>query len=163
MNDPITVIKLDASGEEVWRWEAGVVQRTPTALLLEARFNYQDAEVTFHGITLQRGDPFIEFYSSRCWYNIYEMLAHEDHHLKGWYCNVTRPAQFNGRVLTYEDLALDLLVYPDGRQLVLDEDEFDALVLPAGDRQAALAALEELQRLFREVNSFSMQTLMVSA
>ena len=29
--------------------------------------------------------------------------------------------------IRYVDLALDLLVFPDGRQLVLDEDEFEAL------------------------------------
>jgi hypothetical protein len=46
-------------------------------------------------------------------------------------------------------LALDLLVFPDGRQIVLDEDEFNALPLSEAERQSALAALAELQALFR--------------
>ena len=47
--------------------------------------------------------------------------------LKGWYCNVTKPAQVQDDELTFVDLALDLWVWPDRRYLVLDEDEFDDL------------------------------------
>ena len=49
--------------------------------------------------------------------------------------------------MSYVDLALDLLVYPDGRQLVLDEDEFQALSLDTATHVKAQAALNELQRL----------------
>ena len=48
-----------------------------------------------------------------------------------------------------EDLALDLVVYPDGRSRVLDEDEFAALPLSAEERSRARRALEELQELCR--------------
>ena len=44
--------------------------------------------------------------------------------LRGWYCNIGKPALLDGDCLSYVDLALDLLVFPDGRQFVLDEDEF---------------------------------------
>jgi hypothetical protein len=47
-----------------------------------------------------------------------------------------------------------LLVYPDGRQLVLDEDEFAELELSEADQQQARRALGELQALFREPVSF---------
>ena len=46
-----------------------------------------------------------------------------------------------------EDLALDLWVAPDGRTLVLDEEEFAALPLRPMEREAARRALAELQRL----------------
>ena len=46
------------------------------------------------------------------------------------------------------NVALDLLVFPDGRQEVLDEDEFAALNLDADDQHSARAALAELQALF---------------
>ena len=65
--------------------------------------------------------------------------------LRGWYCNVGKPALLDGDCLSYVDLALDLLVFPDGRQVVLDEDEFLNLDLSPVDRQQALAALEELK------------------
>ena len=52
--------------------------------------------------------------------------------------------------IRYADLALDLLVFPDGRQLVLDEDEFAGLDLPRILQEQARAGLRELQRLFTD-------------
>jgi uncharacterized protein len=97
---------------------------------------------------LRRGDRFVETYFTERWYNIYEIHAREDDSLRGWYCNIGKPALLDGDCLSYVDLALDLLVFPDGRQVVLDEDEFLELDLPATDRQHALAALDELKHLF---------------
>jgi hypothetical protein len=42
------------------------------------------------------------------------------------------------------------LVFPDGRQLVLDEDEFESLELAPDVSQKARRALAELQQLFEE-------------
>ena len=53
-------------------------------------------------------------------------------------------------MLSYVDLALDLLVFPDGSQLVLDEDEFAALNLSPSEQAAARQALAELQSSFSE-------------
>ena len=57
--------------------------------------------------------------------------------IKGWYCNITRPARFGPGRVTAEDLALDVFVYPDGRTLVLDEEEFADMKLPASGRREA--------------------------
>jgi protein associated with RNAse G/E len=84
----------------------------------------------------------------RSWYNIYEIHAREDGSVRGYYCNISRPAQIGAETISYVDLALDLLVYPDGRQLVLDEDEFAALPLSAAEREQAIRALGELQAGF---------------
>lgn len=143
MSEPITVIKNDHTGEEVWRYEGVVVERTPSRVVLEARFNRDDMELDY--MTFRRNDRFREtFYADR-WYNIFEIHDVDDDRLKGWYCNFSRPAVIeNGRV-SADDLALDLFVYPDGRVLVLDEDEFEDLTLSDPVRAAVLAALEELQ------------------
>lgn len=144
--DSIQVIKLDIQRQETWRYTGRVLRRWPNAVLLEARFNRDD--IPFHGILLGRDDRFVEIFYADRWYNIFEIHDREDNRLKGWYCNVTMPAEIeNGRV-AYVDLALDLLVYPDGRQLVLDEDEFAALQLPEDVRQKARDALKQLQRRF---------------
>ena len=42
--------------------------------------------------TLRRGDRFIETYYTDRWYNIFEIHAREDDRLKGWYCNIAKPA-----------------------------------------------------------------------
>jgi len=56
--------------------------------------------------------------------------------------------------ISYVDLALDLLVYPDGRQLVLDQDEFEALDLDLEDHKQSLKALAELKTLFKNPQPF---------
>ena len=83
------------------------------------------------------------------WYNILEIHDREDDRLKGWYCNIGKPAVMEaGNKISYVDLALDLWVAPDGTQTVLDEDEFAALDLDDETRSKARAALAELQALF---------------
>ena len=142
----ITVIKRDVNGEETWRYTGELLERTARSVTLEATFDREDR--LFHGMPLRRGDRFVETYYFDRWYNIYEIYSREDGTRRGWYCNVGRPAVMEGEDLSYVDLALDLLVFPDGRQIVLDEDEFALLPVPDGDRARAQAALEELRGLF---------------
>ena len=52
--------------------------------------------------------------------------------------------------MTGDDLALDVWVSPDGAVTVLDEDEFDALELSDGDREAARGALRQIVTLAKE-------------
>lgn len=141
-----TVIKQDLQGRETWRYQGQVLQRGENHILLEAKFNREDTP--FHEILLKQGDRFVEIFYTDRWYNIFEIYDREDNQLKGWYCNVGYPAKINGDEISYIDLALDLLVYPDGRQLVLDEDEFQEMDLNQEARRKAREALSELQRLF---------------
>lgn len=102
-------------------------------------------------IFLKNNDRFVEIFYTDRWYNIFEMHDRDDDRVKGWYCNVGRPAVLEADDrLSYVDLTLDLWVAPDGTQTVLDEDEFAALDLDAETRQQARAALEELQKLFAD-------------
>jgi len=142
----ITVLKLDAQGRETWRYHGEVVQSLADRVVLQAHFDREDR--IFHGMPLCRGDRFLETYFTDRWYNIYEIHARDDDTLRGWYCNIGKPALLDGDCLSYVDLALDLLVFPDGRQFVLDEDEFLQLDLSLSDREQALAALEELKQVF---------------
>ena len=148
MSNSVEVIKLNLAREETWRYTGQVLRRDPNAVLLEAYFNRDDTP--FHGILLGRGDRFVEVFYADRWYNIFEMHDRADGSLKGWYCNVCLPAELSAGRVAYVDLALDLLVYPDGRQLVLDEDEFAALPLEPSARAQAQAALAALQDLFRQ-------------
>src|SRR3970282_170881 len=58
------------------------------------------------------------------WYNVFR-LSRPNCPLALWYCNVTTPAVFDGRHLSYVDLDLDVAVRPDGCVELLDEDEFE--------------------------------------
>ena len=144
------ILKCNLQGEETWRYEGHVLAELPDRILIEARFNRVD--LPFHGIVLRENDRFVELYFNDRWYNIFEVHDRDDDRIKCWYCNVTRPAKFENGTISYIDLALDLLVYPDGRMLVLDEDEFAALTLDDETQAKARNALEDLERVFRETD-----------
>ncbi len=149
----VVVIKQNTAYEETWRYDGEILKQDSHKVLLEAFFNRQD--MPFHGIILKQHDRFLELYFSDRWYNIFEIHDRDDDEVKGWYCNVTFPAQMENGKITYVDLALDLWVYPDGKQLVLDEDEFEVLEISPEYKNSALQALEELKNLFKTQRNFN--------
>ena len=142
----VTVIKLNIQEEETWRYQGRLLSQDEHSMTLEAFFDREDRDL--HGMWLGKGDRFIETYYTDRWYNIFEIHAREDDRLRGWYCNIARPAQITGGTISYVDLALDLIVFADGRQIVVDEDEFSALNPSSELREQAYQALEELQSSF---------------
>lgn len=142
--EPIAVVKQDAAGREVVRYNGHVLARGATWVKLEATYEFGDKPVG--EIVFRRGDRFVEWHYTDRWYNIFEVHAGDDDHVRGWYCNVTRPARIDDGEVRADDLALDVLILPDGRVTILDEDEFAALALTPAERQAARAAVDALRR-----------------
>ena len=146
----VDVIKLNILGEETWRYQGKILKTSENSLLLEAFFNRED--LPFHGITLRENDRFIERYYLNRWYNIFEIHDRTDDRIKGWYCNITKPAKFTPDSVAYVDLALDVLVYPDGSYLILDQDEFEELPIGNVCQENALKALDELLHIVENGN-----------
>jgi uncharacterized protein len=147
----VTVIKNDEAGKEVWRYDGEIIQRGDTHIVLEAFFNRDDRDSGY--IVWRRGDRFVEHFYTNRWYNIFEIHDVETDAIKGWYCNITRPAHFADTTIASDDLALDLFVYPDGRTLLQDEDEFAALPVSEEDRAQAQAALQQLLAMVEQHQS----------
>lgn len=124
----ITVFKQNHVGEPVFSWEGELVDETPTCRLVRAYFSGADA-VTVDKVTFRKGDLMLEQYYTDRWYNLFEVHEGLSDQVKGWYINLSYPAQFSPESITWQDLALDLIVYPDGDYRLLDEDEFNALEL----------------------------------
>ena len=99
------------------------------------------------------GDVFTEYYWRDRWYSVKE-VRDATGTLKGWYCDIARPARLAGTDLVVEDLDLDLWRSADGMDVRrLDEDEFEESGLARSDPRAAsaaVAALDELESLARE-------------
>jgi hypothetical protein len=144
VTDQVVVRKLDDKGTEVFRYSGQILRRTETSVVLEAIFDMDERE--FHGLNFRRGDRFVETHYSNRWYNVLAVHDVDTGDLKGWYCNISRPAAIDNATISAEDLALDLVILPDGSQFVLDEDEFTSLDLGSADRASARAALNELQQ-----------------
>jgi uncharacterized protein len=142
MTTPITVYKQDHHGAVTWSYSGMLLERTPDTMIIEARFNRDDHDSGY--VVWRRDDRFVEYFYADRWYNIFAVHDVSDDRLKGWYCNITRPAQLGESDIRNSDLALDVWVYPDGRTLTLDEDEFDALDIDADTRESARAGLSVL-------------------
>lgn len=147
---------MPAHSVDVVLVKAGRVKiRYPAELLADdgtvvtVRAEWAGAGVRDFGfVRFEPGDVFTEHYRRDGWYSVKEVRT-ADGTLKGWYCDITRPATVTGDRITVEDLDLDLWVSAD-RSLVLrlDQDEFEASGLKERDPEAAaqaVAALDELE------------------
>ncbi|MFF3712572.1 DUF402 domain-containing protein [Streptomyces phaeochromogenes] len=101
----------------------------------------------FGFVRFEPGDVFTEHYWRDRWYAVKEVRGPEGV-LKGWYCDITRPASVSEGELVVEDLDLDLWRSADGTAVLrLDEDEFAESGLETTDPQAAAAARSALDEL----------------
>jgi protein associated with RNAse G/E len=131
-------------------YEGAILVAEPGHFMIHARWERGVMDLGY--VVFAPGDHFFEHYYTERWYNIFEVRSAEGA-LKGWYCNITRPALFDDAVLTSEDLELDLFVAPDRCHLLrLDLEEFEALALDVTEPEAydaALRALQELEEMAR--------------
>ena len=142
MMDTLTVKKLNLDHELVVAYDGAVLERSATAIVLEARFSRATMDLGY--AVFEQHDRFVEHFFADRWYNIFEIHSVHDDHLKGWYCNIVQPAVFGMEIIEQVDLALDLWINPDGSYRVLDRDEFDALPLDRTARLRAQQAVGEL-------------------
>ncbi|MGX1881880.1 DUF402 domain-containing protein [Streptomyces sp. NPDC055287] len=139
-------IALVKAGRTKIRYPASVLFDDGTHLAVSAPWAAPDVR-DFGFVQFEPGDVFTEHYWRDRWYAVKEVRA-GDGTLKGWYCDVTRPAVVvDGRV-EVEDLDLDLWVSADGATVLrLDEDEFEASGLADRDPEAAAEARRSLDDL----------------
>ncbi len=140
------ILKKNLAEEVTWQYDAVVVSRSENSVTIEALFNRDD--LPFQDVVFKRNDRFVEtFYTDR-WYNVFEIYDRDDGKLKGWYCNITKPAMIEDGSVSYVDLALDLWVSANGKQTVLDEDELEELNLNDELKKKVYDGLRELQSVF---------------
>jgi protein associated with RNAse G/E len=81
------------------------------------------------------------------WYNVFR-FSDANQTLKSFYCNINLPPRFDGQMLTYIDLDIDVLVDRDGSYRVLDLEDFEEHArhynYPPDMQNEARRALEEL-------------------
>jgi protein associated with RNAse G/E len=146
LGDPRTVrvVKVNHEGRRVFSYSGEVVFRAEGVVVARCLWTLPKV-VDLRAFKITPGDIFMEYYYAHEWFNIfvvYDRLGA----LKGWYCNVAEPTELRDGELAWNDWALDLLVIPDGRQYVVDEDEFEALHPSPQLRAQAEAGLATLQR-----------------
>jgi len=144
-------VVLVKAGRTKIRYEAELLGDDGTRIAVRAPWAGEGVR-DFGFVRFEKGDVFTEHYWRDRWYAVKEVRDSAGV-LKGWYCDITRPAVLSGTELVVEDLDLDLWRSADGSDVRrLDEDEFEASGLTATDPEAAaaaVAALDELEGLAR--------------
>lgn len=127
------------------RWSGRLARRSGSLLVLEAVFE----EEIRHPLlgTIRPGTLSTEYFWTERWYSIFR-FRQPTGELRNYYCNVQMPPRLEGRLLSFIDLDIDVLVAPDLTYEVLDEEEFTAHAAlyqyPEEVRRQARAAVPEL-------------------
>ncbi|MFE4575918.1 DUF402 domain-containing protein [Streptomyces chartreusis] len=139
-------VVLVKGGRTKIRYAAELVGDDGTRIAVRAPWS-GDGVRDFGFVRFEPGDVFTEYYWRDRWYAVKEVRDAAGA-LKGWYCDVTRPATLSGTELVVEDLDLDLWRSADGTEVLrLDEDEFAESGLERSDPEAAAAAVAALDEL----------------
>lgn len=139
------VVLLKAGVTKI-RYPARLVSDDGTRVVVRAAWASEGVR-DFGFVRFGPGDVFTEYYWRDRWYAVKE-VRDAGGALKGWYCDITRPATLSGGELVVEDLDLDLWRSADGTDVRrLDEDEFEESGLAASDPEAAAAAVAALDAL----------------
>jgi uncharacterized protein len=142
----VSVLKYDLV--EHRRWPARIAKIEGPLMVLHAVFE-DEIEHDLLG-TISSGTISTEYYWLDRWYNVFR-FSDPDYELKNFYCNVNQPPTFDGRVLSYIDLDIDVLVAPDLTYKILDLEDFEAnaerFAYPEDVQANAHRALRELTEL----------------
>lgn len=107
-------------------YPVGVLRWRPCQVIVSGVFG---PEVEGRSPIFRPGDVTAEFFWRDRWWNVIAGYDAGTGDLRGYYCNVARVPRWQtapAPVIAYTDLDLDLVVFPDGRIELHDEDEFVA-------------------------------------
>ncbi len=158
----LSVIKLAPDGSEAAQYPGEVVAGIDDDgwIVVSARWAHGTMELD--GLEFRAGDQLLEWFSPRHPVNAFAVLSPEGL-LKGWYANVTRPAQLDLSTdppgLFWHDLYVDLVGLPDKTFTIRDDDELWASGLHDLDPELyetiQRARRELIQRFERELPPFA--------
>ena len=102
---------------------------------------------------IRRGTLSYEYYWLGRWYNVFRF--HEPNgDFRNYYCNINMPPEFQEDVLDYVDLDIDILLWKNGKPIILDEDEYSLnskkFQYPAIIDTNARSSLKELSSLIKK-------------
>jgi uncharacterized protein len=144
----VRATKYDGSGLRTWT--AQVLQQDGPLLVLDASFDHEIKHDLLG--TIASGTRSIEYYWLDRWYNVFRM-AHATGKLRNYYCNINAPPAFDGNVLSYVDLDIDILVEPDLSYRIVDLEDFERNAswfgYPQAVQTSARKALDELITLIK--------------
>ena len=103
-------------------WTCKIIEQDGPRLVFVGTFDRQ--VIHEHLGVIRRGTISYEYYWLDRWYNVFR-FHQPDGEFRNYYCNINMPPTFDGRMLDYVDLDLDILVGKDRAYTILDSEEFE--------------------------------------
>ena len=147
---PVTIVKLKPDGSEAIRYPGETVSSPPGWIVARAPWGQRRVDLGY--LVFEPEDVFFEYFALDRPCNAFSIFTKEGR-LKGWYCNVTHPSWVEDDTIYWHDLYIDVIAYPDGRTLVLDEDELAESRLEHSEpelHQTIMTMRDELLRMVAE-------------
>ena len=85
-------------------------------------------------------EPAICFFYPDKWYNVICMIRKTGIH---YYCNIASPSLYDGEAIKNIDYDLDVKVAPNGKSIILDEEEYERHGREMGDSEELKEAIEK--------------------
>ncbi len=127
--DRVRIIKLRPDGSEAATYDAVELPGPFPEDWRAFRAEWTLGRIVAGGLVFETGDHLHEYFSPTAWFDAFALFS-PGGELKGWYANVTWPTTFeegpDGETVVWQDLYVDLIGFPDGQYLILDEDELEA-------------------------------------
>lgn len=144
-NRQVSIRAHKYDGTEHRRWAAQLTSVQDSMIVVTGSFE-TEVNHPFLG-RIERGTVSVEHYWTDRWYSVFR-FTEPGGELRNYYCNVNAPTNFDGQVLTFVDLDIDILVTPELTYSILDEEEFAENVLrlkyPLEVQRSVRAAIDEL-------------------
>ena len=132
----VTIVKLNPAGREVARYSAEWLEEALPETWICVQATWTMNRVDAGGLVFETGDTLFEYFSTEYWFNAFRVVA-PDGTVRGIYGNVTYPTsvdlQSDEVVITWHDLYLDVLRFPDGTVALCDVNELAASGLLESD------------------------------
>jgi uncharacterized protein len=146
----VRIIKQRPDGSEAATYPGAIVPAPPGWVAARAVWEFQRMDLGY--MLFEPGDYLLEYFSLSDPFNAFALYS-EASAFKGWYCNVTHPTTVRGNSIYWHDLFVDVIVQPDGRILVLDEDELADSGLKYSDPPLYRLILDAKRRILRRVRN----------
>jgi hypothetical protein len=122
VEDKITIRACKFDGSIHRTWKAELIKHDPPLIVLDGVFDFEINHPSLGYI--KKGTRSIEYHWSDRWYNVF-CFFEPDGAFRNYYCNINIPPEFDGDVLSFIDLDLDILVSDDWTYKILDREEFE--------------------------------------
>jgi Protein of unknown function (DUF402) len=143
---PVTIVKLRPDGSEAIRYPGSVIASPCDWVTAQAPWRQRRVDLGY--LVFEPEDILLEYFSLSEPFNVFAIYTHEGT-LKGWYSNVTHPSWVVDDNIYWHDLYIDVIAYPDGKLLVLDEDELAAAGVERSDPELFQLIVRARDRLIQ--------------